>query len=359
VTLLTIPGAVDPHVHLRDLDWSHKATVSSETAAALAGGYWAVLDMPNTPPSSISADRLTDKSRRFRQTALCDFGLYLGADRDADGAEYPTAAPAAMGLKMYCDHTTGDLLVGDQAARRRLLGAWAASTDKPAAVHAEGDTLVDVLTLVRERPMHVHFCHVSSAPEIRALRQAKRDGLPVSVGVTPHHLYLTDGDARRLGPFGLVKPPLKGPTDIAALWAGIADGTVDVVESDHAPHTRAEKESKDPPYGLPGLETTLSLMALALREGRISAERLVELIATNAQRIFGLRPPVGTWTVLDTGASYVVADSDLRCASGWSPFSGMRVWGRVREVRIRGALAFDGEDVLSRPGAGMDLATCS
>ncbi len=270
-----------------------------------------------------------------------------------------TASPCAVGLKMYCDHTTGDLLIDDQATRRRHLLAWAAATEKPLAVHAEGDTLIAVLALVRERPTRVHFCHVSSATEVAALRDAKLDGLPISVGVTPHHLYLTEGDARRLGPFGRVRPPLRTDADIAALWSAIADGTVDLIESDHAPHTRAEKESDDPPFGLPGLETTLPLMILALRDGRLTSERLIELLAINAQRLYGLYPPVETWTIVDTDASYVIADSDLRCSSGWSPFSGMRVWGRVREVRIRGMLAFDGENVLSRPGAGVDLAPCS
>jgi carbamoyl-phosphate synthase/aspartate carbamoyltransferase/dihydroorotase len=359
VTLLTIPGAVDPHVHLRDLDWSHKATADSETAAALAGGYWAVLDMPNTPPSTTTAQRLASKARHFRARARCDFGLYMGADAAGDGSDYAAAAPCAVGLKMYCDHTTGDLLVDDPSARRRHLLAWSEVTDKPIAVHAEGATLVAVLSLVAQQPARVHFCHVSSAAEVEALREAKRRGMPVTAGVTPHHLYLTEEDGRRLGPFGRVKPPLRTAADVSALWKAVADGTVDVVESDHAPHTRAEKESDDPPYGMPGLETTLPLMVLAVREGRITEERLVELIATNAQRLYGLRPPPDTWTLVDVDASYVVSDSDLRCSSGWSPFAGMRVWGRVREVRIRGALAFDGEDVLSRPGAGVDLATCS
>jgi carbamoyl-phosphate synthase/aspartate carbamoyltransferase/dihydroorotase len=188
------------------------------------------------------------------------------------------------------------------------------------------------------------------------LRQAKRDGARISVGVTPHHLYLTEDDAARLGPFGRVKPPLRSGADAAALWAGVADGTVDVIESDHAPHTRAEKLSATPPYGLPGLETTLPLMVLALHEGRVSEERLIALLATNAQRIFGLQPPPETWTLVETDAAWVVSDDALRTSPGWSPFSGMRVRGRVREVRIRGQLAFDGEEVAWAPGSGRDVA---
>jgi carbamoyl-phosphate synthase/aspartate carbamoyltransferase/dihydroorotase len=355
VTLLLIPGAVDPHVHLRDLEWAHKATVERETAAALAGGYWAVLDMPNTPPNTTTATRLREKRDYVAARARCDFGLYLGADQAADGSEYASASAAAAGLKMYCDQTTGSLLLADQRLRRRHLLAWHAVSRKPVAVHAEGETLAAVLELVRELRVRVHFCHVSSAAEVGLLRAAKRDGLPISVGVTPHHLHLSGDDRERLGGFAMVKPALKTHADQAALWDAVADGTVDVIESDHAPHTRAEKLSAQPPYGLPGLETTLPLMVSAVRDGRLTETRLIELVATNAQRLFGLQPPPDTHTIVETDASWVISDEQLRCSSGWSPFSGMRVWGRVREVRIAGRIAFDGEEVLADAGSGRSL----
>jgi dihydroorotase len=356
VTLLRIPAPIDPHVHLRDLDWAHKATVERETAAALAGGYWAVLDMPNTPPATTTAARLAAKAHHVVARAHCDVGLYVGADQHADGSEYAGAAARSVGLKMYCDQTTGDLLLAEQAARRRHLVAWQAASTRPVAVHAEGATVEALLALVRELRVRVHFCHVSSAPEMAMLREAKRDGLPISVGVTPHHLYLTAADAARLGPYGLVKPALKTDTDVAALWDGVRDGTVDVVESDHAPHTRAEKEGASPPYGLPGLETTLPLLVLAAHEGRLSEERLVELVATAPRRIFGLQAPTETFTLVDTAATWVVEDDALLTSPGWSPFAGMRVRGRVREVRIRGDVAFDGAQVVAGTGSGRQLA---
>lgn len=355
MTSLRIPGAVDPHVHLRDMDWAHKATVERETAAALAGGYWAVLDMPNTPPNTTTTERLRSKGDFVAARARCDFGLYLGADAAADGSEYTRGAPHAVGLKMYCDHTTGSLLLADQGSRRRHLRAWVAATDKPVAVHAEGDTLRAVLQLVREERVHVHCCHVSLASEVVLLREAKADGLPVSVGVTPHHLYLDAADRERLGGFATVKPPLKTNADREALWAAVLDGTVDTIESDHAPHTREEKASADPPSGLPGLETTVPLMVTAMRDRGLTEQRLIELLASNAQRLFGLAPPPGTFTLVDTESSYVISDDQLRCSSGWSPFSGMRVRGRIAEVRVRGRVVFDGEDVLAQPGAGRRL----
>ena len=355
MALLRIPGAVDPHVHLRDLDWAHKATVTRETAAALAGGYWAVLDMPNTPPDTVTAERLQAKYAFVGERARCDFGLYMGADQDADGSEYVAAAPEAVGLKMYCDHTTGSLLLDDQKTRRRHLRAWAATSGRPVAVHAEGETLAAVLGLVRETSVRVHFCHVSTATEMALLRRGKEDGLPISIGVTPHHLYLEAADRERLGGFAMVKPPLKTTADREALWGAVLDGTVDTIESDHAPHTRAEKASADPPFGLPGLETTMPLMATAVHERGLREERLVELLATNAQRIFSLAPPAETFTLVDLDDGYLIRDEDLHCSPGWSPYSGMRVRGRVREVRIRGRVVFDGERVLAAPGEGRRL----
>ena len=352
MTLLTIPGPVDPHVHLRDLDWPHKGTVASETAAALAGGYWAVLDMPNTPPPTTTPARLARKSELFQRSARCDFGLYFGADQAGNERHYPGVAASAAGLKMYCDETTGELLVSHPAARESHMTAWRNATRRPLAVHAEGGTLAQVCELAVATHTPTHFCHVSAADEVELLRQAKRAGAPISVGVTPHHLYLTMDDAARLGAFGHVKPALKTSRDVAALWAGIDDGTVDVVESDHAPHARSEKDSAQPPAGLPGLETTMPLLGLAVHEGRITEQRLIEQVSEAARRIWGLRLPDDTSTTLDLGSAYEIRDETLLTSPGWSPFAGMLVWGVVREVRIRGRVAFDGERVLAGEGDG-------
>ena len=200
---------------------------------------------------------------------------------------------------------------------------------------------------------------MSERAEIDVLRAAKTEGLPISVGVTPHHLYLTAADAERLGGYGHVRPPLKERTDVDALWAGIADGTVDVVESDHAPHTRADKESADPPAGMPGLETTIPLLGLGRARGSASTPSgSTQLVTSGPQRVLGIEPPADTRTIVDLDASWVVDGRQLRSAPGWSPFDGMRVWGRVREVRIRGAVAFDGERVTAEAGSGRDVAPC-
>lgn len=354
MTFLRIPGMVDPHVHLRDLEWAHKATFASETAAALAGGYWALLDMPNTPPPTITRAALDLKREAITRQAVCDWGLYFGASQDGNQAQYAGVVTDVCGLKIYNNATTGTLLIDDQAERETHYRAW--DSGKPIAVHAEGETVADILRLVRRYRRFTHFCHISTAYEIQLLRAAKQEGLPISIGVTPHHLYLTEDDLPRLGALGLMKPTLKTAADRDALWDALASGVVDIVESDHAPHTLAEKQSPAPPFGVPGLETTLPLLCLAAAEGRLTLEQIIDLVALNPQRIFGLRPAADTYTLVDTAASYIIDNASLRTKCGWSPFAGMRVFGRVVGVWIRGVQVYDGENVLVPSGFGRDLA---
>lgn len=355
---IRIPAMVDPHVHLRGMDWAHKATFASETAAAVAGGYWAVLDMPNTEPSTVDRDTLDRKLRDLAAEAVCDYGIYFGAmhDKTANTGNwdtFPSVIDKVCGLKMFNNATTGDLLIEDQAIRGQHYAHW--PRHKPVSVHAEGPTILDILALVRQYRQPTHFLHISTAEEIGYLRAAKEEGLPVTIGVCPHHLWLTVADLPVLKGFGMMKPELKTAADRDALWQAIHDGVVDVVESDHAPHTIAEKESDNPPYGVPGLETTLPLLLTAVHEGRLSIERVVELVSTNPRRVFGLTAPQLTYTIVDLEAAYTIERSSLHTLCGWSPFEGMRVYGRVIETWIRGTQVYDGERVMVEPGYGENL----
>lgn len=350
---LTIAGMVDPHVHLRGMEWSHKATFASETAAALAGGYWAVLDMPNTAPSTINQNALAKKLVEISAQAVCDWGVYFGASQHDNTAEYAGVENRVCGLKIYNNATTGDLLLDTQEKRAPHFRAW--SNTKPIAVHAEGKTVFEILELVRRYRKPTHFCHISAAEEITYLRAAKEEGLPISIGVCPHHLYLTQNDITRLGAFALMKPELKTQRDQEALWQAVSDGIVDVIESDHAPHTITEKNSPTPPYGVPGLETTLPLMLLAAQEKRVSLERVVDMVSVNPRRIFGLDCPPETYTLVEIDHHFLIENQNLYTNVGWSPFAGMKVYGKVREVWRRGEKVFDGEKVLALPGSGVNL----
>jgi dihydroorotase len=351
--IIELPGLVDPHVHLRDLDWSHKADFASETAAAVAGGYWAVFDMPNTPPTTTTAAALQTKATRMRSAANCDWGLYYGASQHDNSDTFARIPLPIAGLKIYNNATTGDLLIEDQALRGRMFARWV--SPRPIAVHAEGDTVRQILDLVRQYRRHVHFCHISTAHEIELLQAAKEARLPISVGVCPHHLYLTEDDLPALGPFGLMKPSLKTRHDRDRLWQAIDSGVVDLIESDHAPHTRAEKLGDVPPFGVPGLETTVALVLTAVHEGRVSLERAADLLGGAARRIWSLDCPPDTLTRIDLSATATISASQHVGRSGWTPFEGMRTVGRVIETRIRGVVVFDGEELLAAPGFGEDV----
>lgn len=350
---ITINGAVDPHVHLRGLEWSHKGTFLSETKAAVAGGYWAICDMPNTPPTTITRSALDRKLTSLDLHSVCDFGVYFGASQTGNYDEYVVIMSDVCGLKMFCNATTGDLLLDDQKAREQHVSAW--MNHKLLAVHAEGETILDILDIVRRDNQPTHFLHISTAQEIEMLKSAKAEGLPVTLGVCPHHLWFTQDDLPRLKGFGRMKPELKTKTDQAMLWEAVREGVVDVIESDHAPHSIAEKESNNPPYGVTGLETTIPLLCTAVHEGRLELEQMIALVSTNPQRIWGITSPPDTYTVIDLDASYTIENERLFTQCGWSPFAGMTVQGKVVENWIRGTQVYDGARILVDEGFGQNL----
>jgi dihydroorotase-like cyclic amidohydrolase len=351
--LVKIPAMLDPHCHLRDLAWKHKATFASETAAAVAGGYWAVFDMPNTPPETISREALDEKLVAFGVGAVCDWGVYAGASQADNTAEYAAMADDTCGLKIFNNSTTGNLLISDQSMREKHYAAWPES--KLIAVHAEEDTVLDILELVRKYRKPTHFLHICTAKELGYLRAAKEEGLPITLGVCPHHLYMTEADVATMRGYAMMKPPLKTQADVDALWKAIAEGLVDIIESDHAPHTRADKEAEKPSYGVTGLETNLPLMLTAVHEGWLSLERVIELVAENPRKIWGLTCPDETFALVDLDAEYTISNDKLFTQCGWSPFDGMTVRGKVLETWIRGVKVFDGERILVEKGFGRNL----
>lgn len=351
--IIKIQGVVDPHVHLRDLEWSHKATFFSETCAAVAGGYWAIFDMPNTPPTTTTYAALNQKIVGLAQNAVCDWGIYAGASQADNTAEYEKMIQSTCGLKIFNNATTGDLLISDQSMRDKHYNYW--GNTRIIAVHAEGETVLEILELVRKYRHATHFLHISTAEEIRFLQQAKQEGLPITIGVCPHHLYLTESDIPSLGAYGLMKPTLKTANDRDTLWQALQQGVIDVIESDHAPHTHEEKRSDKPPYGVTGLETTLPLVLTAVSEKRISLEKAVDCLSTASHRIWKISPPPETYTLIDLDETYMLENNSLHTACKWSPYEGMKVKGKIVETWIRGTKVFDGESVCVPRGFGQNL----
>lgn len=199
----------------------------------------------------------------------------------------------------------------------------------------------------------VHICHVARADEMALVRRAKEWGAPISCEVAPHHLFLSQADADRLGAFGAMKPSLGNPADVAALWANL--DVVDIIASDHAPHTKEEKMGTQPPPGVPGVETMLPLLLDAVHARRLSLERVVALLRDGPERIFGVCAPDAQVEV-EIGSPWTVSGSALHSQCGWTPFEGARLHGHVTQVRLRGDVVYRDGVVLAQPGSGRVLA---
>ena len=330
---MILPGLVDVHVHLRSPGGEHKEDFRTGSAAALAGGFTTLLAMPNTQPPLVSLDYWRVAQTQAISQSLCDVFLYAGASAEHLD-QLPLLSARAPALKIYLDQTYGPLRVRGLNVLEGVMAGW--NVDKPICLHAEEESVTVGIALAAVFGRHIHFCHVSRRSEIELIARAKERGLPVTCEVTPHHLFLNENDARRLGPYGDMRPTLASSDDQAALWEHI-NSTVDCIASDHAPHTRAEKERPEgAPPGVPGLESTLPLMLTAVAQGRLSAVRLEELLARNPRRIFNLPEQPETWVEVDPEAEFVFPEHPLYTKCGWSPFEGMRLRGRITRVVLRG-----------------------
>jgi carbamoyl-phosphate synthase/aspartate carbamoyltransferase/dihydroorotase len=351
MTLLQLPGLVDPHVHMREPGATHKEDWDSGTRAALAGGFTAVLAMPNTRPPITDTATLADSLAAARAKARCDYGQFLGAGPD-NVATAASLAPRTAGLKLYLDQTYGPLRLDDMTLWMDHFAAWPETS--PIVAHAESRTLAAVILMAALYDRPVHLAHVSLREEILLIRAAKARGLKVTCEVGPHHLFLSDADIPALGGGrGEVRPPLATAADRQALWDHL--DVIDCFATDHAPHTAAEKDGDNPPPGFPGLETALPLLLTAVSEGRLTMDDLVARMVTNPRRIFGLLEQPDTWIEVDSDAAWDIRAADMFSRCGWTPFEGWRVRGRVRRVILRGQVAYENGKVLAAPGSGRDV----
>ncbi len=345
--IVKLPGLIDPHVHLREPGATQKEDFETGTKAAIAGGYTIVLDMPNNPVPIATPETLEEKIKLAEDRVYADVGLHFGATRES--IEYfPQVTEKVFGLKLYMNHTTGELLIEDEELLEKIFSAW--TKNKPIMVHAEAETLQKAINLAQKFQNRLHVCHVSLKEEVEMIKKARTEGLQISSEVTCHHLFLTEDDVNRLGSFGMMKPPLRTKEDQDALWQGITEGTIDMIASDHAPHTKEEKLGEKIPNGVPGLETSLPLLLTAVSEGRLSIERLIELTSTNPRKIFNLPLQQETYVEVDLDESYTISNENLQTKCGWTPFAGMKVTGKVKKVVLRGQLVFDGQNVFGPYG---------
>lgn len=360
--MITIPGLLDVHTHLRTPGQTHKEDFYTGTCAAAAGGFTQIVDMPNNTIPITTAELLDEKIKLATGQAVVDTGFHFGSvgDSRADKRagrpfgtlgdnvqEFEKVKKQVFGLKLYLNETTGNFLI-DKETLSKIFKFWPEDAG-PILVHAEDDAVSEVIKNVEETGKHAHFCHISLRSDLEQIMAAQEKNLPVTCGVTPHHLFLTQEDSKKLGPFGKMKPYLKSPKDVQFFWDNL--GQINIIESDHAPHTTEEKNGENPPFGVPGLETTLPLLLTAVHEGKLQVKDIIRLCHDNPKRIFKL-PDQDAIVEIDMDEEYVLKNEDLFTKCGWSPFNGWRMKGRVKKVTIRGSVVFENGTITVGPGFG-------
>lgn len=346
-----LPGLIDVHVHLRFLD-PHKEDFLTSTFAGIAGGFTTVLDMPNNNPPITNLSILKKKMREAQKYGRYNIGFYFGSLGD-NLDEFDKVKNLVFGLKLYLNQTTGGYII-DELNLQRIYKKWNEVTKgkRPILLHAESDVLSWVEKILRKIKQPTHICHVSSKSELSKIIKLKKEGFPITCGVTPHHLFLTSKEGKKLGPYGLMKPVLKTQKDIDYLWKNMK--YIDVIESDHAPHTKDEKEGKNPPFGVPGLESTLPLLLTAFNKKRIQLSEIIRLCHDNPIKIFNI-PKIDSYTYIDLKEKYVLRNEDLFTKCKWSPFNGFKMQGKIKKVVLNGKTAYNNGVMKTQVGSGKIL----
>jgi dihydroorotase len=384
--LHVLPGVIDSQVHFREPGATHKEDLESGSRAAVLGGVTAVFEMPNTDPLTISAAALEDKLARARGRMHCDFAFWVGGTHDnvADLAELERL-PGAAGIKVFMGSSTGKLLVADDSGLRAIL----ATIRRRAAFHAEDEARLEqrktlrvagdpashpvwrdeiaalraterLVGLARQTGARVHVLHISTAQEIEFLEGAKD---VATCEATPHHLTLSSEDHARLGTKLQMNPPVREARHRDGVWRGIAQGIVDVLGSDHAPHTLAEKARPYPesPSGMTGVQTLVPIMLDHVAAGRLTLQRLVDLTSAGPARIFGVackgRIAAGydaDFTIVDLERTQTIRDGWIASRCGWTPYDGRIVKGWPVGTIVRGVrVMWEGELTNAARGAAV------
>jgi dihydroorotase len=379
-----LPGVIDTQVHFREPGLDNKEDLESGSRAAVMGGVTAVFEMPNTDPQTTSAEALADKLRRGHHRMHCDFAFWVGGTHEniADIPELERL-PGAAGIKVFMGSSTGSLLVEDDEGVARILR----QTRRRAAFHSEDEAMLRerkglrvegdpgshpvwrsaevalactkrLVRISRETGARIHVLHVTTAEEMALLKDYKD---LVSVEVTPHHLTLVAPEAyERLGTYVQMNPPVRDEVHRHAIWQGLDEGVADVLGSDHAPHTREEKDKTYPntPSGMTGVQTLVPIMLDHVNSMRLTLERFVDLTSAGPKRLFGIarkgRIAVGydaDFTIVDLKRIETITNGWIASKCGWTPYDGKQVTGWPIGTVVRGnVVMWDG--ALETPSQG-------
>lgn len=342
--ILKLPGLVDVHVHFREPGATHKEDFGTGTRAAIAGGFTQVLDMPNNNPPTVKPNALLQKEKLAQGKIWCDIGFNFGATTESV-RYFKTVFKKTFGLKVYMNHTTGPLLVEKLKDRDLIFKSW--EQDQPIMVHAEGETVEVAIKLAKKYKKKLHVCHVT-LDQVKPIEKARKEGVLVTCEVTPHHLFLNKSNVKELGAFGIMKPPLISQKDQEKLWANL--DKIDIIATDHAPHTEEEKQTQQPPlFGVPGLETMLPLMFTAVADGKLSTIRLIEMVSTNPRAIFNIPAQPDTYVLVDFSTRYKIGNKKFYTKCNWTPFAKLEGRGEIKKVVIRGKPVFTEGEFVGKP----------
>lgn len=361
------PGFADAHVHLREPGFSYKETIYSGSRAAAHGGYTAVCAMPNLNPVPDSLEGLAPQAELIRRDAVIPVYPYASITVGEKGerlSDMPSLAPYTVGFSddgkgvasaeimeaaMYWARRLGRPIVAHCEDASLLLGGYINDCDyarknghRGICSRSEWGQLARDLELVKKTGCAYHACHISTAESVALIRRAKSEGLDVTCETAPHYLLLDDSMLCEDGSFKM-NPPLRSPADRAALMEGIADGTVDMISTDHAPHSAEEKSGglRDSLMGIVGLETAFALLYTELvMKNKLGLDRLVELMSAAPRRRFGLPSEAG-FTVFDLSHSYEIDPAQFLSAGKSTPFEGWEVFGRCRLTAVGGKIAYN------------------
>jgi dihydroorotase len=384
-----LPGVIDSQVHFREPGLEHKEDLETGSRAAVLGGVTAVFEMPNTNPLTTSEATLADKVRRGSGRMHCDFAFWVGGTRDnARDVGELERLPGAAGIKVFMGSSTGDLLVEDDEGVASILR----NTRRRAAFHSEDEFRLRerlgeriegdpsshpvwrdeiaalrcterLVRIARQTRARIHVLHISTADEISFLEQHKD---VATCEATPHHLTLSADDYPRLGTLIQMNPPVRASRHRDGVWHGIAQGIVDVLGSDHAPHTLAEKAKPYPasPSGMTGVQTLVPIMLDHVNAGRLTLQRFVDLSSHGPQRIFGMarkgRIAAGydaDFTVVDMKRRETITNAQAGSKAGWTPYDGKEVTGWPVGTVIRGRrVMWEGEIVTPGQGKAVEFS---
>lgn len=349
-----IPGVVDAHCHMRDPGLTQKEDFMTGSMACARGGVTTFIDMPNTIPAVTTAKIFEDKRDMMIGKSYVDYGFNFGGSKNDNSQEIKKVIDKVASTKIFLNMSTGDMLITEDEVIENIF-----KESKIISVHAEEEMVAKAIELCEKYDKPLYLCHLSKASEAKMLREAKAKGLKVFGEVTPHHLFLNVDDVNVNEESHMLlrmKPELKTKEDNEALWEALADGTIDTIGTDHAPHLKEEKLAKLT-FGIPGVENSLEMMLKGVDEGKISMARLIEVMCTKPAEIFKIenkgKIAVGydaDLVIIDRDDKSPIKDDDVISKASWTPYEKFNRGGRVVTTILRGQIIYLNKEFYGRYG---------